>query len=1315
MDGYKQTITLESIIGSLESGEFERFCLRFLTSGVNLSIERRGKQVTKVIVGANKHGYRGATDLGVDVIAVVEGEHWAFQCKQFTKWTKRDTENAIKAAQAYAANHYFLWVGCPVDVASHELIRAQDNWTIWGIEDICAYFLNKVPRSSQERVLAVDPQLFKILIPYANRCLVDYRTFFGTDSAKSPPHALPLVGRKDKLQKLIQSAGKNKVTLLVAKGGEGKSRLLYELAKSHDRTSTSTQVEFFNPHADEKTLDATLDDEIKRIVVIDDAHRSESISNELIHLVSISTRTHLVLATRPQGVESVIHILSMHNLLEKKRGMEIPNLSQKDEKALAKEALGEEHSRHAERLVELSDGSPFLIIQAGTLVAKGLLDWGQWHDEQSFRVGVFQCYENEYLKYLEGNAEDIYKQYLRLLSLLSPVELKNEFCQRSGDCFGLKAYEMQQLTKRLQNAGLLSEGTRNVRVIPDLYSDFLTYEVAYDPPKSLPTLIACVHRQFPEMVGAMLRNLSEATWIAASKGTDCSEVIAPLFNRILEDFENSPFRARVDILKHWASFSVFLPAETLTLAVLAMRLKEAPMPSVEESSWLWTESDFQSVCAEIPAMLKPVANYHLAPKKRALDILWELGKTVPLGSFGNDSGHPWTAISEAIKYEPTKPVDHVEEALDWVSSWVRLRDVHDEIKVRKNVLSILLHPCFERFVEFREWHGRTFRWWKQPVDIERTRIVRDRALDVLRWVIENLDWQAALETVDLLTHAMHRCAPAETKHFKKADHHMACWRPERFKALEVIESLLQKHPHIMVKHSVRKTLLRDLAYEDDSVFRQDVRNVLSKLDEDFELRLTTVVNSPGGWEFDDDSSEEMSRDGWFEKHRQRWVRRVEQVSIDLIEKYPDPAKAARFLLKSARIASEAGFTSRHADLFESTVARDADYARRLARHFIDQKDAESILPDWFFLLVGISRMDSDPISDLLNGALHNSLEPIQKGIINYFDCRDRGQIELTLQDRTIVEAVLKSTGEETISSFVNLVGWLGDRSAPWGMRLLAELPHDKGVVERFDRILEAVFPYRTRETLPEEEVVKKLLSIAVETREIAISNNSAQWSRMSMHFPEVVYRFFVKRIEYQQSHPEVQTYRAIPYMGWEAVDFKNLPKTGNYKAILETLWEKSASTADDPALYEWRKLFHEIVIPETDFWRTRLLDLISKASSMDELHDLCDLISFKGSLIVFRMIDVTKSFLEKSLSIDGEEGLKSMMAWLYAGSGPQIRSYTNAQLSAEHDYLEEEARKAAGLHKDDDLLQRFFQQVMDFEQDGREQNRCRYFAEMDEE
>ena len=53
----------------------------------------------------------------------------------------------------------------------------------------------------------------------------------------------------------------------------------------------------------------------------------------------------------------------------------------------------------------------------------------------------------------------------------------------------------------------------------------------------------------------------------------------------------------------------------------------------------------------------------------------------------------------------------------------------------------------------------------------------------------------------------------------------------------------------MVRFAVRQLLLRDIAYEEDPEFSTAARKVVSLVPDSFDLRLVTVINTQGSFEF----------------------------------------------------------------------------------------------------------------------------------------------------------------------------------------------------------------------------------------------------------------------------------------------------------------------------------------------------------------------------------------------------------------------------------------------------------------------------------
>ncbi len=100
-------------------------------------------------------------------------------------------------------------------------------------------------------------------------------------------------------------------------------------------------------------------------------------------------------------------------------------------------------------------------------------------------------------------------------------------------------------------------------------------------------------------------------------------------------------------------------------------------------------------------------------------------------------------------------------ALDWIERLVQRSSVKNLIASHRSILNTLLEPCFNRFVEFSEWQGRTVSWWKHPINRVETAPIRARALAILERLIDEDSWLVALEAIRAIERALHRVAPSE--------------------------------------------------------------------------------------------------------------------------------------------------------------------------------------------------------------------------------------------------------------------------------------------------------------------------------------------------------------------------------------------------------------------------------------------------------------------------------------------------------------------------------------------------------------------------
>lgn len=1304
-------------LGDLTPEIFERFFLHFLNAGISLEIERDGTRIERRIIEVNTYATgTGRSQEGVDLVARVEGgETWVFQCKRWSKWTPSDTKKAIEKAASFPAQHYFLLVACDPHEGVQKLIAQHPKWTFWNLDRICAELRLRVPRNLQPQVLFfLSPEELRRFAPYASDAFISPADYLAAvnRSDHSFHHRYPLVGRETELAKLHDFASESpeKVMLLSAKGGEGKSRLLWEFARAFQESHKDVEVAFLNPHSGGDIPTALWDPETPRLLLVDDAHRLERVSRELLACVRQGTTTKLILATRPQGNEALEERLREHGLWESTRQSSLHKLKKADIKKLAKGALGPEFANLVEPLADLTGDSPFLTALAGDLLRRGKLEWGSWSSDREFYTTVLRSFEQDNLLHLAAADQALGSRLLKIIAMLTPVAPDAVFFARAAECLQTSEIEVEAIFQRLQASGVISAEKKNVRVIPDLFSDFLVFETAFDASHRLPMLTSAVLKAFSEQSAALLRNLAEAAWVARTENIDRSELMRPLLEAEFSRFDRLGFFERARMLEEWSAFSVYLPEESLELARKA--IKQDTVPSDRPERWQMYFDGIEShqyTKSHVPSLLKPIAKWHDAFRHEALDVLWELGAVTPKTFINANKNHPWEVIADVCKFEPRKSVHVIEATLEWIDNVVRRPGTKALLESPQAVLSTLLSPCFERHVEFVEWHGRNMKWWTQPVNLQRTARLRDRALKILRWVVENRSWVAAVQVVGALSHALKRVAPCDTSRVSDPEKFMEDWRPERLKALELLPEILDRHSQVPVRFAIRQWLLRDLAYEEDSVFAEASRKIISGIPEDLNLRLAIATLTEGHYEF----SEQLGKPSGAEFHKQSeelWNIWQQELAREFIRAYPSAEAGAACLEAITADCVTAGYSPRFIYLFPAIGRVEFDYAVKLTEALLRPEYSGPVSLSWYQLLFGME--SNGEIQRLLENARSSPRSEIRTGVIHFLCFRNRGNAALSSAERAMIESLAEGAGEAEIAKIVQLVQWLDATNAPWGFQLLQKLPLETVAERLYPQFLDALFPYRAREAPPPLSTVEHVLDAMVSVSEIDVDHSDQPFTKLVEGYPKAVYDFVIKRLQHAEQAPEASRYRALPKAIHRRFRLASISKENDYAAICEFLWNQVVKHSEDRTSHDWIELFQGIVLENEPFWVPRLLTAIEAAKDLDELRDLLDPIKFDGSLIIFEQPAITTAFLRRAEDLDGTAGVKRIRAALYSASGPDGRSYSSGILDPEYDYLEAEAFKAADEHADDTLLGPFYRGIGEAERHDREFHRKLHEAEM---
>jgi hypothetical protein len=1304
-------------LADLPARQFEDFFLHFLNSGVSLTIVRHGRKLTRKVISATTYSGEGKEQKGIDLSVKVEGpEEWCFQCKRHKTWNRAQTLEAINAAKRYQAHHFFLVVACDPGADVHDEMRNHPNWMLWNLDTVCAEFRLSVPPTSQAKCLFfLDPAEIRRFVPFASEALVPPEEFFSRflGPEKLFRHDWKLVGHEDELRALDEfvQGDHPKVLLLVSKGGDGKSRLLWEFTRDLHTRLPGTQALFLNPHSRDEPVFSLLTDATRRVVVVDDAHRVEQVPLELLSVVWKDPAAKLVMATRPQGVKALAPKLFEVGLQESPCILRLKKLKKPDVSALAAEALGATLAGNARALADLTADCPFLTVLAGELLRQGRISWGQWANDSEFRQHAFRAFEAENLRNVAEEDRLLAQRLLRIVAMLAPLPAGADFIEKAARCLKSPVIAVETQFQRLWAAELVVGREDGSRIVPDLFADFLVYDTCYEPTSRMPTFAKQVITEFPECRPAALRNLAEAAWVAQANGVADDTLVRALVESEMQRFEAATFYDRAVILRYWRTFGVYLPKECLALGRLAISLDTAPRwtrPLSEGEIWDRLDAH-EAVLRELPALLQPIAQYHDDHRTEALNLLWKLGLRAGWPAFGGDQNPPWSTIAEIFKLQPNKPISITLSALRWFAELLDKPDVLKVLEGHAPILRTLLQPCFARFVEFHEWEGRTVRWWTRPVHLENTQEVRDQALAIVRQVIDRGSWLAVLDALSALEVAVARIAPVDAKRVEDPDRFRLQWRPERQKAIALYEHALARHAHIAVRFEIRQTLRRDLAYEEDTVFAADCRRVLATIPEDLTLRVATALLSHGFFEFDEkiqDWPKDQKRIGDF------WDQKRHETAVELGQAHPTPEALFAFLHELGEQMNRAGNHPLFGPFLAELAKAHPVLAAGLARHILEV-GLETPLAREVPLLAyeNAALTDSERVSVLAKTA-RSSIPGAAASAVDFLAWRLRqDSYAPSTEEAGLLFELAAKPDADVGGKLLSLCASAGESALPLVCRILEALP----VAELPPRIAEGVWdvlvPYRKRATPLPKNLVAHFLQQLVAVPELDPHQHWEQFHSLTQTMPRALYTLVRNRVLHAATPQAPRNY--VPLLAGYRFTLRlpGLVGEPDYAAICDDLWQRVLNR-QEPHRHHWRELWQAVVLNDAGNWLPRLEREVQAAQSAEDLSELVRLLRFDGSVLIFRLPDLARAFLTRAQALGGDDLVSSVRADLWVGCGPMGRGYTDGVLDKEYDYVEAEAAKAAEVHASDPVLGPFYRWIARREQEDRLWNKARSAAQM---
>ena len=564
----------------------------------------------------HRYGRRGSPQKGIDIIAYLDnGERWAFQCRQWKKFTKTDATTAIQKT-SYKADRFILTLSSQATSGVRDACDCHPTWDVWDAGDISrkvrelpTHFGAKLVEAHfgppwRKAFLGLDG-LTAFVTPAAFfRRLLNASALFN--------HAWQLVGRSDHLQQAqdFVASRQQKVAILVGRGGIGKSKILHALAAKFDREHREISLWFT---ADEVLLTPDGADYLPFepcVIVVDDAHRR----GDLPTLLALSRQrpniVKLFLSCRPQGIGSLKSQLTQggFDVQEVVELPEVRELSRDEVAELGRQALGAEFAGLAEQLAAATWDCPLVTVVGGQLLAKKAISPDLLERDQDFRDTVLSRFQD----ILVGEVGDridrtLCKSLLNLIAAVQPIRLDNESAvDLTAESLDIDRPTLLTSLGVLEEAGVLLRRGNTLRIVPDVLADHVLH-CASVMPQGQPTGFAdLIFDKFRTVCpGDVMRNLSELDWRLRRSGAQATNLLSGVWQSVEQEFRDASNLRRCTILEMLEKVAVYQPGKTLELVEYAIG-----NPATKSEDSIWSEMyEFThiDVLRDLPTLLRRVS------------------------------------------------------------------------------------------------------------------------------------------------------------------------------------------------------------------------------------------------------------------------------------------------------------------------------------------------------------------------------------------------------------------------------------------------------------------------------------------------------------------------------------------------------------------------------------------------------------------------------------------------------------------------------------------------------------------------------------
>jgi hypothetical protein len=1290
--------------------DFERFCLTWLVSSTtlpNLTLDGHEGPSRLRVVDAHRVGVSGEKQHGIDILVTMEnGATWVVQCKHMAKFGKTDASKAFEKAKrefgSYQPAHYLIWVTGKVTADATLFAHQAEAVTLWSAERLTTDVVLHTPSEQCRQLIrsCFGPEWAKAFFPIGDHLLLTEDEFFSPwDSADlSFHHHAALAGRTEDLQKLVkfaQGGEGRKVLILSAAGGIGKSRLLREVARKTEASDPKRSVRFINRNAGQEADLPILKDIARTTIIHDDAHRMDFYRKVLAAVFQKEAEgVRLILSTRPGAEDSLRQQLMDAGFaasdIEQK---ELKKLTKVGMTALVTSILGPQHEETARALASLSDGCALVALVGAELLRSGEINHLDLSRSDRFRAEVFTRFEGQELARIGGNAASpLLNKLMRCIALLSPWPAHEpEPMRKMAEFLDVQRGEIEAVCDSLQHGGLLVRTHRGLRITPDLFSDHLVYSACYDENGRATEFLNRFLNHFSQgQSAAIIQNLAEAEWRAAQKHDGTAEgILGSIWRRFMEEFENSSFWDRSQMIEKWSAFAIYQPDRTFELARWAIDLDTAPTKTGYDSF-----DRHEQVLRGLPSLVKPLAIWSSRHRQQALDLMWRLHH-IRTNAEPSHQGL-FADFAEVASFASNFP-DAPAGVLDWLDHLFGSDEAEFSANKPCGFLGVVLRHYFARHIERTYMSDRrTFVRQSIPVSLAKTRALRDRAFRLLTETIIPRGTVAAMNALPVLAEAFRKTSsfgdlpPA----YERA------WRPERTKALNAIGDLAERHPHPLIHHAIRRHLQWHVVYGKDETYRAACAAIIMAMPDTLELRLARLTLS---WSHDDSliPYNPDRESGWHERQKIEWNKLLQGTVSELMARENSATHLHGFLSIWNTTCIEHGLQPHFGGLLHELAGQNQELALGLLG-IVLQTPESPLAGNAANLLHPDGGLSESVVSSMIHQGLAAASPDVVRSFLDAIEYSDWLQ---TAGNLNAMLELAESDDAQILRRLFEMIRYPRNHAWPEQLALAIlsrPLPPDL-TIGLANAIAHAISFSQTR---PAPQIIVRLLERLEEVPELPADHGGPGFlDTLARNYPRQTLEFFKRRIAREEASPgeSHSGYASVPCFDVPALD--GLENEADFETIAKSLLTEFLSRPSDDR-HPWRQLFIMAVSCTSPLVERLLLEILPGVKTSEDLSDVCSLMKFPHSRIAYRHPRLIEAILSKARGF-GVQAFEETQWELIHCATPQTRGYSNGTLNPEYTYAIPAAEEAMKHAENNPILTDFYQRIIEIEKADAERARRR--------